>query len=676
MGASSGAEVAAELQAVLAQACAALEAQEQGRLQEAAQAFFLARSRVHYTAEALLAPLAAESPGDPDIALAVAACAQLADTYSQAIDWLTKGGSAAVHRAGTQLSEEEGTGGGSEDGTQLWGSGGVGLGELRGGAAARSGGAMPAAAQACLKEVQGSLDEVIGLTAIKQELREAVLLPMRFPQLFTGIRRPQCNLLFFGPPGTGKTMLVEKLAAEAGTPLLCLSPSAVLSKWAGESEKSIRAVFEAAAAMSPAIIFIDEVDSLAPCRSGTGDDLSSRRVLTELLIQMTAATNRPGCLVFVLAASNRPQDCDPALLRRFDRQVEVPPPDAAARAAFFAATVQRPEIASHLSDAELERLAALTEGCTGSDLSVLCRDAAMAPLRELVQSGGLVCCTAEPVLRAITATDFEAAAHKLLGGRGGSTCGSALSVLEASPARDVAAAAFAVAGSVALIKFFDTLERLGFIDKKLSRKLVHTLAGPGFLACWPLFGNAPYSRLIATVVPALNGVRLLLIGNGIVKDERAVMAMSRSGDPAELLRGPLYYVIVLMAVTSLYWRGSPVGLIVASLMCGGDGLADIVGRRFGKGNPLPWNPEKSWAGSAAMFLGGLGMSLGLITLFSSLGYFECDMPGMALTVAAISLVATGVESLPVNQSIDDNLSVPGVAAFLGIMFLQVAALAL
>lgn len=211
-----GAEVAAELQAVLAQACAGLEAQEQGRLQEAAQvsraalprlpgrpphtalnepaapplelpccspspctmhpqAFFLARSRVHYTAEALLAPLVAEAPGDPDVALVAAACAQLTDTYDRAIHWLTKGGSpgggsAAGDRAGTQLSEEEGTGGGSEDGTQLWGGGGVGVAELRGRPAAHGGGsgALPAAAQACLKEVQGSLDEVIGLSAIKQ----------------------------------------------------------------------------------------------------------------------------------------------------------------------------------------------------------------------------------------------------------------------------------------------------------------------------------------------------------------------------------------------------------------------------------------------------------------------------------------------------------------------------
>lgn len=169
-------------------------------------------------------------------------------------------------------------------------------------------------------------------------------------------------------PHAGKTLLAEKLAAEAGAPLLCLSPSAVLSKWAGESEKGVRAVFEAAAAAAPALIFIDEVDALAPARcaplgaalccsvppclggtlrrpggraagrfprssdasltpcpllspcptcSASGDDLAARRVLTELLLQMTAATSRTGAPpVFVLAATNRPLDCDDALLRR------------------------------------------------------------------------------------------------------------------------------------------------------------------------------------------------------------------------------------------------------------------------------------------------------------------------------------------------------------------------
>jgi len=147
--------------------------------------------------------------------------------------------------------------------------------------------------------------------------------------------------------------------------------------------------------------------------------------------------------------------------------------------------------------------------------------------------------------------------------------------------------------------------------------------------------------------------------------------MTRTGDPAELLRGPLYYVIVLLSVTAFYWRDSPVGIVIASLMCGGDGLADIFGRRFGASNPLPWNPEKSWAGSAAMFAGGVGTSLALVKYFSALGYINADFAVVALAVITIASVATLIESLPINQVLDDNLSVPGVAAVMGFMLLQV-----
>lgn len=183
--------------------------------------------------------------------------------------------------------------------------------------------------------------------------------------------------------------------------------------------------------------------------------------------------------------------------------------------------------------------------------------------------------------------------------------------LQASPYRDLVAAAFSVVGATLLIKLFDTLEGLGVIDQvrslelsrarqgvgrlrrpresaatasvtqladsclslspsppfflsrprpqKLSRKLVHTLAGPLFILCWPLFSAAPGARLLAAAVPSLNGVRLLLVGTGAVKDARAVQAMTRTGDPRELLRGPLYYVIVLVGVTAFYWRESAVG---------------------------------------------------------------------------------------------------------------------
>jgi phytol kinase len=149
--------------------------------------------------------------------------------------------------------------------------------------------------------------------------------------------------------------------------------------------------------------------------------------------------------------------------------------------------------------------------------------------------------------------------------------------------------------------------------------------------------------------------------------------MTRTGDPAELLRGPLYYVIVLLSVTALYWRSSPVGLVVTSLMCGGDGLADIVGRRFGQSNPLPWNPEKSWAGTSAMFIGGLSMALCLLGYFSALGYQNLEFSTSAGVLVVIAFIATVIESLPINKVVDDNLSVPGVAAVLGSLLLEVIA---
>ena len=114
------------------------------------------------------------------------------------------------------------------------------------------------------------------------------------------------------------------------------------------------------------------------------------------------------------------------------------------------------------------------------------------------------------------------------------------------------------------------------------------------------------------------------------------------------------------------------GVVVISLMCGGDGLADIIGRRWGQSNPLPWNTEKSWAGSGAMFIGGLAMALGLLGYFSAFGYLNLDKGPTIAAVVLIAAVASLIESLPVNKVVDDNLSVPGVAAVLGTMMLQVA----
>lgn len=202
------------------------------------------------------------------------------------------------------------------------------------------------------------------------------------------------------------------------------------------------------------------------------------------------------------------------------------------------------------------------------------------------------------------------------------------------------------------------------VDQKLSRKLVHTTTAPIFVLTWPLFSTAPYARFIAAFVPFLNLIRILAVGTGVWQDPGFVKSVSREGDRSELLRGPLYYCIVMVAATVLFWRENPAGLIAISMMCGGDGFADMVGRRLGTVK-LPFNTNKSYAGSLAMFIAGGLMSLGFTALFSSMGYFECFSSAASVPpILAVCFIATVVESLPINQYLDDNLSVPAIAAAL------------
>ena len=175
-------------------------------------------------------------------------------------------------------------------------------------------------------------------------------------------------------------------------------------------------------------------------------------------------------------------------------------------------------------------------------------------------------------------------------------------------AEDTLAAIGGGTGALLWVRLFDWLTTTEKLDQKLSRKLVHIGSGPLFALTWPLFTASPHARVAAAAVPALNALRLVAIGTGALGDEDAAKAVSRSGRRDEVLRGPLYYVLVLLLATLACWRDSPVGAVALGTMCGGDGLADIVGRRLGKGNALPFNPQKSAAGSVAMFVGGWGMS--------------------------------------------------------------------
>lgn len=223
--------------------------------------------------------------------------------------------------------------------------------------------------------------------------------------------------------------------------------------------------------------------------------------------------------------------------------------------------------------------------------------------------------------------------------------------------QDAGATALVFGGAYALVSTFDNLTRRDIIEQKLSRKLVHILSGLLFLASWPIFSTSTGARYLAAFVPSMNCLRLVVNGLSLTTDEGLVKSVSREGKPEELLRGPLYYVLVLILCAVVFWRDSPVGVISLAMMCGGDGIADIMGRRFGS-IKIPYNPLKSWAGSIAMFLFGFLVSISMLYYYSALGYIQLDWMKTAERVALVSLVATFVESLPTNGIVDDNISVP------------------
>ena len=189
--------------------------------------------------------------------------------------------------------------------------------------------------------------------------------------------------------------------------------------------------------------------------------------------------------------------------------------------------------------------------------------------------------------------------------------------------RDVVATVLTISGSLLWVKLFDELARREILEAKLSRKLVHVTSGTFFAMTWCLFGDQWYSKAFATLVPSLQAFRLFAIGSGLIENKNAVRAVSRGGGKEELLYGPLYYTIVVMVTPLLFWRESPVGFLVVSLMCGGDGVADIVGRRLGKTGkkwPKPFDERKSFAGSAAMVVVGFLFTVSLTHLFGVLGF--------------------------------------------------------
>jgi len=210
-------------------------------------------------------------------------------------------------------------------------------------------------------------------------LKEAVILPVKFPQLFVGKRKPWKGILLYGPPGTGKSYLAKAVATEADSTFFSLSSSDLLSKWMGESEKLVKTLFEMAREHKPAIVFIDEIDSLCSAR-GDNESESARRVKTEFLVQMNGVGNDTDG-VLVLAATNIPWGIDPAIRRRFEKRIFINLPEAPARSTMF--KIHLGNTPHTLTEEDFKKLGELTPGFSGSDISTLVRDAIMQPVRAV-----------------------------------------------------------------------------------------------------------------------------------------------------------------------------------------------------------------------------------------------------------------------------------------------------
>ena len=216
--------------------------------------------------------------------------------------------------------------------------------------------------------------------------------------------------------------------------------------------------------------------------------------------------------------------------------------------------------------------------------------------------------------------------------------------------------------SLIWLRINDYAAHKGWISGELSRKLIHIGTGPIFVLCWLIFPNSTSSKYIAALVPLAITLQFFLVGIGVIRDESAVQAMSRTGNPREILRGPLYYGLVFVLITIFFWYDSPTGIVALMLLCGGDGLADILGRRYGRSH-IPWNPRKSWIGSLAMFSGGFILSLAILAIYISVGIFDSTLIELIPTLLIISLMATIVETLPLQDI--DNITVTATAVLLG-----------
>ncbi|KAL3876706.1 hypothetical protein ACJMK2_034508 [Sinanodonta woodiana] len=223
-------------------------------------------------------------------------------------------------------------------------------------------------------------DDIAGLEFAKKTIKEIVVWPMLRPDIFTGLRGPPKGLLLFGPPGTGKTLIGKCIASQSKSTFFCISASSLTSKWVGEGEKMVRALFAVARCNQPAVVFIDEIDSLLTQRTD-GENEASRRIKTEFLVQLDGAATNSDDRILVVGATNRPQEIDEAARRRFVKRLYIPLPEAVARRQIVVNLLCQQS--HHLSEEELDQICQQSEGFSGADMANLCREAALGPIRSI-----------------------------------------------------------------------------------------------------------------------------------------------------------------------------------------------------------------------------------------------------------------------------------------------------
>ncbi|XP_012218062.1 fidgetin-like protein 1 [Linepithema humile] len=247
-------------------------------------------------------------------------------------------------------------------------------------------------------------DDIAGLEYIKKIVKEVVVFPMLRPDIFTGLRRPPKGILLFGPPGTGKTLIGKCIASQSKSTFFSISASSLTSKWIGDGEKMVRALFAVARVHQPSVVFIDEIDSLLTQRSETEHE-ASRRLKTEFLVQLDGAATSDDDRILIVGATNRPQELDEAARRRLVKRLYVPLPELEARKQIInnlLTTVQH-----NLNQEDVARIAEKSEGYSGADMTNLCKEASMEPIRSIPFSQ-LEDIKMEEV-RHITSYDFEEA---------------------------------------------------------------------------------------------------------------------------------------------------------------------------------------------------------------------------------------------------------------------------